>query len=30
MIDTQNNYSMASKAIQFQDQMMQIANQVKK
>jgi len=26
MIDTQNNYSMASKAIQFQDQMLQIAN----
>lgn len=30
MIQTQNNYSMASKAIQYQDQMAQIANQVKK
>lgn len=30
MITTQNNYSIASKAIQYQDQMLQIANQVKK
>jgi flagellar basal-body rod protein FlgG len=30
MIDAQRGYSMASKAIQFQDQMLQIANQVKR
>ena len=30
MMDTQHSYSMASKAIQYQDQMAQIANQVKK
>ena len=30
MIDAQRGYSMASKAIQMQDQMMQIANQVKR
>ena len=30
MITTQRNFSMASKAIQYQDQMAQIANQVKK
>ena len=30
MIDTQQSYSLASRAIQFQDQMLQIANQVKR
>jgi flagellar basal body rod protein FlgG len=30
MISTQKNYSMISRAIGFQDQMAQIANQVKK
>jgi flagellar basal-body rod protein FlgG len=30
MIDTQRNYELASKAIQYQDQMLQIANQVKR
>ena len=30
MINTQQSYSMDSRAIQFQDQMLQIANGVKK
>ena len=30
MIDAQRGYSMASRAIQMQDQMLQIANQVKR